>query len=750
MEYDISNYMRQINRYRFDNVGGLVVDLRADMMELSKKKSIWRDISGNENHLSMFEGEYPEIIESNLNGEKVIRLSGNSLISSINNIIGDNQSYSVFTVARYFGNKQGRVISSKNGNWLFGFHNGKKNSWLSGKEWLNKGNLADFNWSLNSASYNCKNNNYSFFDGNNILVNEISEQYHKGVGKLSVGGWTGGGEEASECEIARILIFDVALSENMRRHVNNILSITYGLGVTKKDYVNWAQWLGSSLLSHPEIYRTASRLYLTELNDIKRDSKIMKYSNYSDKNSHEIMALRNLKSNNIRKAIKYSYIQYFLNPRNTQAIKQLIEMKKNVNGTIESIDLFELMNSTDEYGEVISVKEINDFMLRNNNFLGNIIKDDLFIDLAEKYLLNRIRMPSELVELNIKIEEILMKNENYYSKLISKKINLTSSNSKIRDEIINELDRNKDNKLAIRYSTEYFKNNKRRFVGGFADRIKGAATAMLISIATKRRFEIDWRYPFEFEEIIVPKDYDWRTKKTTEEDKKIVLIDNRFTDEIKQILTEDDIINKLESIDKSLSINCNIFYGDILKNPNVSNKFGILENLWDFPNIIGTLLSTFDYRPNLVELNIINNFIQYLDLFEDNIAIHFRTGGDGDWDDPVVDTSENIIYLIDKVREIVGENNKNTCVYFATDSALLKKKILTEYGEEFNMISIEIPLVHVDRTSGNEQISGTRFAIMENYLISMCNHILTGKGSFSVISSCRKYQWPWRYFKDHK
>ena len=37
MEYDISNYMRQINRYRFDNVGGLVVDLRADMMELSKK-----------------------------------------------------------------------------------------------------------------------------------------------------------------------------------------------------------------------------------------------------------------------------------------------------------------------------------------------------------------------------------------------------------------------------------------------------------------------------------------------------------------------------------------------------------------------------------------------------------------------------------------------------------------------------------------------------------------------------------------
>ena len=49
-------------------------------------------------------------------------------------------------------------------------------------------------------------------------------------------------------------------------------------------------------------------------------------------------------------------------------------------------------------------------------------------------------------------------------------------------------------------------------VGGFADRIKGATTVMLLSIALGKRFEIDWKYPFDIKEVFVCVDYDWTVK----------------------------------------------------------------------------------------------------------------------------------------------------------------------------------------------------------------------------------------------
>ena len=474
----------------------------------------------------------------------------------------------------------------------------------------------------------------------------------------------------------------------------------------------------------------------------------MKYSNYSDKNSHELMVLRNLLAENIDEAVKYSYVQFFLNPRDTRSIKQLIEMKIFANESIEAIDIFELINSRNKQKKPMSAKQINQFLF-DNSILQYMSQEDIFGELVEMFFSKEITSLSDLSDLNGKIENFLINDGSYYSNIISERIGLGSSDSEIREKIIDELNKNKNADSVIRYSTEYFKHNKRRYVGGFADRLKGAATVMLISIATGRRFEIDWKYPFELEEIILPNDYDWRTKYDAEVEKKVVLIDNKFSDEEKEILRSGDIIKKWEAEDLPVSINCNIFYADILDNPNTEGIFYDLQHQCDFPNILGTLLSTFEYKPNLVEANIINNFVQYLNLFEDSIALHFRTGGDGDWDDPAVDKPENIIHLIDKAREIMKESGKRTCVYFATDSTSLKNKILSEYGEEFNMVSIEIPLAHVDRTLGDEQISGTRFAIMENHLISMCDHILTGKGSFSVISSCRKFKWPWRYFKTH-
>ena len=98
---------------------------------------------------------------------------------------------------------------------------------------------------------------------------------------------------------------------------------------------------------------------------------------------------------------------------------------------------------------------------------------------------------------------------------------------------------------------------------------------------------------------------------------------------------------------------------------------------------------------------------------------------------------------------MINDSEKKTCVYFATDSDRLRRSVLNEYGREMEVFSLNIPLAHIDRSTGSKQISGSRFSIMENYMISLCDHILAGKGAFSVLAANRRYQWPWRYYKTH-
>ena len=131
------------------------------------------------------------------------------------------------------------------------------------------------------------------------------------------------------------------------------------------------------------------------------------------------------------------------------------------------------------------------------------------------------------------------------------------------------------------------------------------------------------------------------------------------------------------------------------------------------------------------------------------MAIHFRTGGDGNWEDPVVDSPENVHLIFNYVKKMIRNSGLRTCVYFASDSAKLTKEVLEKYGEEQRVFSLNIPISHIDRSQDRDREYGSRFSIMENYLISMCNHILAGKGAYSVISANRKNNWPWRYFKTH-
>ena len=163
-------------------------------------------------------------------------------------------------------------------------------------------------------------------------------------------------------------------------------------------------------------------------------------------------------------------------------------------------------------------------------------------------------------------------------------------------------------------------------------------------------------------------------------------------------------------------------------------------------DLVGSFLSLFEYRPGLEESMILMAFMSRVEYFDKTIAVHFRTGGDGGWRDPDMDDVSNVKKLIPRAKEIAKEHEGRVGVYFACDSDNLKRAVLKKYSTELDIFSINIPLAHIDRSEDRDAVMGSRFAMMENFMISMCDEILTGKGEFAELSANRIFIEPWRYF----
>ena len=153
-----------------------------------------------------------------------------------------------------------------------------------------------------------------------------------------------------------------------------------------------------------------------------------------------------------------------------------------------------------------------------------------------------------------------------------------------------------------------------------------------------------------------------------------------------------------------------------------------------------------EYRPGLEESMILMVFLSRMNSFDRTVAVHFRTGGDGDWRDPEMDDVANVEKLIHRAHEISSSTEGKVGIYFACDSENLKQSVLEKYSSELEIFSNNIPLAHIDRSDDKGAVMGSRFAMMENYMISMCDEILTGKGAFAELSANRVFIEPWRYF----
>ena len=61
--------------------------------------------------------------------------------------------FTILSVARYTGGQNGRLITSKDRNWLFGFHSDKRNQFYF-EGWINDSGNYDTEWHLHAATMN--------------------------------------------------------------------------------------------------------------------------------------------------------------------------------------------------------------------------------------------------------------------------------------------------------------------------------------------------------------------------------------------------------------------------------------------------------------------------------------------------------------------------------------------------------------------------------------------------------------------
>ena len=316
----------------------------------------------------------------------------------------------------------------------------------------------------------------------------------------------------------------------------------------------------------------------------------------------------------------------------------------------------------------------------------------------------------------------------------------------VRDEIISKLNENKDSGGSLVFSTERFIDGRRALIGGLADRMKGASTVMLLSIALGRRFEIEWEHPEDIGRIFNYSGYDWSFKEGQEVNLEVDLIDRNFTSELREEMRDGDLEGLLPAKESRIKIFCNSVDVEIGKNEEFSLQFSDTFNSLNRTNLVGSFLSMLEYRPGLEESMILMVFLSRMNSFDRTVAVHFRTGGDGDWRDPEMDDVANVEKLIHRAHEISSSTEGKVGIYFACDSENLKQSVLEKYSSELEIFSNNIPLAHIDRSDDKGAVMGSRFAMMENYMISMCDEILTGKGAFAELSANRVFIEPWRYF----
>ncbi len=302
------------------------------------------------------------------------------------------------------------------------------------------------------------------------------------------------------------------------------------------------------------------------------------------------------------------------------------------------------------------------------------------------------------------------------------------------------------------YSTQSFSATpqgqvRKNVVGGFADRLKGVATAFYLAVATDRYFMIDWPDPRPLETDLTAADIQWRARfDALGLQKGDVQLFNMIDDNYephRAAITSGDI----ESIWGTLRcpvININRIAPEVCDNPRYASHLQsfLQSSLCEQEFFYQAYRTLFTYAPHDAEVKQAYDTLAARLLAKPyRLGVQFRTGGDGKWPDPRLDAHENYTLLMQAAEAKLRPHGDNAALFVTTDSASVKQRIIDEYSARFDIVYLDVPPVHYERSgagvNGGASI-GSSFMIAENTLLGLCDEVICGAGGFGIIGAWRQ------------
>jgi len=195
--------------------------------------NVWADKSGLGHDVSRVGLVDPSLNTNGPNGRSVVTFDADQDYMATTYNFDPHTEYTIFSVARYSGGDNERVISSATRNWRFGFHGNGTERWYA-EGWIYAGPTgnADANWHIHAGHIDSDPDPKASFWADGLL--RVADGTGSGagnhmIGRLALGGYRSNNEE-SNCEVAEILVFDRVLTGNELRYVGLYLENKYKLG----------------------------------------------------------------------------------------------------------------------------------------------------------------------------------------------------------------------------------------------------------------------------------------------------------------------------------------------------------------------------------------------------------------------------------------------------------------------------------------------------------------------------------------
>ena len=201
-------------------------NLKPDTYGVGDDISLWVDKSGNGYDFNETKGKPTYSAKE---GKGVVKFDGQTLIWTGTSLYPDFNNYTIFSVARYSGGLNKRLISDVSQiNWLFGYHSSGVdsfyvNGWLSN----NRNVPADQDWHLHIGTMNSSDYGQGWVDQINMVdsPNGAGAVYRPKL--LALGGWgnakTSWFTEMSKGEVAELIVFDQVLNTAEIKQVEDYL-----------------------------------------------------------------------------------------------------------------------------------------------------------------------------------------------------------------------------------------------------------------------------------------------------------------------------------------------------------------------------------------------------------------------------------------------------------------------------------------------------------------------------------------------